>query len=151
MKGNRRELPRSRVAGHRRAVPHRGLEGSPCGWAHPLLKVERLDRGSGRAEWLLGRDRPDEAGELASAGDDDLLLWLAASGHPLPALVQSLLTAPGAFDHRGVLAASAASELVAGSRAAACVPGGLDQQPPDVAVADLGDRSLAATLAGRVL
>jgi hypothetical protein len=43
MSGNRRELPRSKVAGHRRAVPHRALEGSPCGRAHPLLKVERLD------------------------------------------------------------------------------------------------------------
>jgi hypothetical protein len=44
MKGNRRELPRSRGAGHRRAVPHRGCEGSPCGWTHPLLQAERLDR-----------------------------------------------------------------------------------------------------------
>jgi hypothetical protein len=30
---------------------------------------------------LLGRDRPDEAGELAGAGDDDLLLRLASAGH----------------------------------------------------------------------
>ena len=40
MTGVRRELPRSKVAGHRRAVPHRALEGSPCGRTHPLLKVE---------------------------------------------------------------------------------------------------------------
>jgi putative transposase len=40
----RRELPRSRVAGQRpEPVPHRGFEGSACGWTHPLLGVERLD------------------------------------------------------------------------------------------------------------
>jgi len=33
---------------------------------------------------LLGGDRPDEAGEFARAGDDDLLLGLAAAGHSLP-------------------------------------------------------------------
>src|SRR5205809_4829248 len=56
MTGNRRELPRSKVAGHRRAVPHRTLEGSPCGRAHPLLKVARLDRCDGqvlRRGWLV--------------------------------------------------------------------------------------------------
>lgn len=37
--------------------------------------------------------------------DDDLLLWFAAAGHPLPALVEALLTAPGALDDDGVLAA----------------------------------------------
>src|SRR4051812_17132487 len=42
MTGNRRELPMSKVAGHRRAVPHRAFEGSPCGWTHPLLQAERL-------------------------------------------------------------------------------------------------------------
>jgi hypothetical protein len=41
MKGNRRELPPSKVAGHR-VVPHRAWEGSPCGWTHPLLEAERL-------------------------------------------------------------------------------------------------------------
>src|SRR5438094_3073492 len=42
MTGNRRELPPSKLAGHRRAVPHRTLEGSPCGRTHPLLEAERL-------------------------------------------------------------------------------------------------------------
>src|SRR5438067_10617914 len=70
MTGNRRELPLSRVAGHRRAAPHRACEGSPCGRAHPLLEAERLAF-SVRAEWLVCCDRPDEAGELACAGDDD--------------------------------------------------------------------------------
>ena len=44
MTGNRRELPLSKVAGHRRGVPHRAFEGSPCGRAHPLLEAERLDQ-----------------------------------------------------------------------------------------------------------
>ena len=105
---------------------------------------------SDRAEWLLGRDRPDEAGEFAGAGDDDLLLWFAAAGHPLPALVEALLAAPGAFDHGRVVAALATGELVADLRVSPCVPGRLDQQPPDVAVADLGDRPLPALLAGGV-
>jgi hypothetical protein len=66
-------------------------------WAHPLLETER-PCGSGAPKWLFGGDRPDEAGELASAGDDDLLLGFAAAGHPLPALVETLLAAPGALD-----------------------------------------------------
>jgi hypothetical protein len=44
MTGIRRELPLSKVAGHRWAVPHRALEGSPCGRTHPLLQAERLDQ-----------------------------------------------------------------------------------------------------------
>ncbi len=44
MTGNRRELPRSSVAGHRpEPVPHRGFEGSPCGRAHPLLEIKRVE------------------------------------------------------------------------------------------------------------
>ena len=103
MTGNRRELPRSSVAGHRRAVPHRGCEGSPSGWTHPLLEAERFCLASGGAEWLLGRDRPDEAGELAGAGDNDLLARLAAGGHPSPAPVEALLAAPGAGADERVL------------------------------------------------
>jgi hypothetical protein len=45
MTGNRRELSRSKVAGQRGAVPHRAVEGSPCGRTHPLLEVERLVEG----------------------------------------------------------------------------------------------------------
>ena len=100
---------------------------------------------------MFGRDCPDEAGEFAGAGDDDLLVWLAAGGHPLPALVEPLLAAPGAFDYRCVLAAVAARELLADGRPPARVPGGLDQEAADVAVSDLGDRALAAHFARGVL
>src|SRR5947209_14543153 len=109
------------------------------------------DSRSGAPEWLLGRDRPDEAGELASAGNDDLLVGFATAGHPLPALVEALLAAPGALDHDGVLAALAAGELVADLRPPARVPGRLDQQPTHMAVADLGDRALPSLLARGVL
>jgi len=88
---------------------------------------------------LVGGDRPNEARELAGAGDDDLLVWLAARRHPLPALEEPLLAAPGAFDDERVSAALAAGELVADLRPSTRVPGGLDEQTAHVAVADLRD------------
>jgi hypothetical protein len=69
MTGSRRELPPSKVAGHRPGpAPHRAFEGSPCGRAHPLLEDER-PLSSTSSEWLVGRERPHEPGELAGAGD----------------------------------------------------------------------------------
>jgi hypothetical protein len=76
---------------------------------HPRLEAERMLRCSASSEWLVGGDRPDEPGELACTGDDDLLLWFAAAGHPVPAGVEALLAAPGALDHDRVLAALAAA------------------------------------------
>lgn len=125
MTRNRRELPRSSVAGHR-MVPHRTSRFYV--WSGASAARGREGLWSAASEWLLGRDRPDEAG-VARAGDDDLLWWFAAAGHPLPALVEALLTAPGALDDDGVLAALAASEFVADGRPAARVLGRLDQQP----------------------
>jgi hypothetical protein len=93
---------------------------------------------------LVGRDRPDEPGEFACAGDDDLLLRLAAAGDSLPALVEALLAAPRALDQRRLVRASATGELVADLRVSPCVPGRLEQEPPDMIVADLGDRPLPA-------
>jgi transposase len=128
-------------------VPHIGFEGPPCGRAHPLLEPSR----SGASERLLGGHRPHEAGELSRAGDDDLLGRLAAAGHPAPARVQPLLAASGALDRNGILAALATGELIADGRPPARVPGGLDEQPAHVRVADLGDRALSALLPGGVL
>jgi hypothetical protein len=79
------------------------------------------------------------------------LLRFAAAGHPLPALVEALLAAPGALNDDRVLSALAAGELVADLRSAACAPGRLDEETADVAVADLGDRALPALLAARML
>jgi hypothetical protein len=88
-------------------------------------------------ERLVGGDRPDEPGQLAGAGHDDLLVGLAAAGHPPEAAVQALLAAPGTLDHGGVLTALAVGELVADPRAAALMPGRLDQQQAHVGVAGL--------------
>jgi hypothetical protein len=68
MTGNRRELPLSKVAGHRRAVPHRACEGSPCGWTHPLLEVERLVEDQvGRSGWSVAIAQTKPASSRAQA------------------------------------------------------------------------------------
>jgi hypothetical protein len=68
MTGNRRELPRSKVAGHPRWVPHRALEGSPCGRAHPLLEVERLaDDQVLRSGWSVAIAQTKPASSRAQA------------------------------------------------------------------------------------
>ena len=51
----------------------------------------------------------------------------------------------------GVLAALAGGQLLADAGALALVPGGLDEQPADVAVAGLSDRALGALRAGGAL
>ena len=71
-------------------------------------------------------------GELAGAGDDDLLVGLAAAGHPAPAAMQPLLTAPCALENLRVLAALAARELRTDRRTATSVPRRLDEQTPGV-------------------
>ena len=52
-------------------------------WVGPLLFRPR-GPGVGLAgpEGLVGRDRPDEPGELAGARDDGLLTRFPAAGHP---------------------------------------------------------------------
>jgi hypothetical protein len=67
-------------------------------------------------------------------------LWFAAARPSLASVGRGVAGTPGALDDDGVLAALAAGELVADGRPAARVPGGLDQQPADVAVARLGAR-----------
>src|SRR2546426_863054 len=106
---------------------------------------------SGAPERLVGCDRPHEPGELAGAGDNHLLVRLAATGHPPPAGVQALLAAPGALDDDSTLTALAAGELVADLWPAARMPGGFDQKAAHMSVADFGDRSLPAALPGGVL
>ncbi len=69
--------------------------------------------------------------------------WGLPAGHPLPALVEALLAAPGVLEHERVLAAG---EFVADGATSAPMPGRFDEQPSHVAVADLGDRALPALL-----
>jgi hypothetical protein len=144
--GNRRELPLSMTAGHRwRAVPHRDVEGSPCGWAHPLFEAERAGWGClGAVGWLGGRDGPTKP--ASSRAQATTIFWL---GLPRPAIRHQRLcrrcwVAPGALDHERVLVALAACELVGDGGPPAGVPGRLDEQAADVAVADLGDLSRGA-------
>ena len=133
MRGNRRELPLSSVAGHRWwLVPHRWFEGSPCGLAHPLLETEGMVVCSGSVEWLVGHDCPDEAGRFAGAGDNDLLLGLAASVHSLPAFVEPLLATPRSFESERVVPLLATGELVADLGSSSSMPGGFDQYPTGV-------------------
>ena len=65
--------------------------------------------------------------------------------------MQPLLAAPGALDDHSLLAALTAGELVADLGTAARVPSRLNEQATHVAVADLGDRTLLAVLAGGML
>ena len=77
----RRELPRSEDASYRRSrVSHSSLEGSPFD-SRPISS--------------LGQGGPDETGEFAGHGGNDMLFGLAACGEPLIAAVQALLGAPG--------------------------------------------------------
>jgi len=85
--------------------------------------------------------------ELARDGDDDDRARLASGLECVPAGVQSAGAALGLGLHRERLAMASAFERDAPSRRAALVPGGLDQQPAYMAVACLGDRALATSLA----
>src|SRR5437870_12868744 len=128
MTGNRRELPRSSVAGRRRLpVPHRRVEGPPCGRAHFAAPAASFRRSALRSQRLVGGDRPDEAGELAGAGDDDLLARLAARGQPAPAPVEALLAAPGAAADDWILLVLAAGEPFTDLRASGGRPSRFDE------------------------
>ena len=70
MTGNRRELPRSRVAGHRHTpAPHRAFEGSPWVGAHPLLgEGERiLAQALDLSGWLVAIAQTKPASSRAQA------------------------------------------------------------------------------------
>src|SRR4051794_37352382 len=94
------------------------------------------------------RERPDEAGELARDGDRDERAALAALlGEPAPGAPEALLRLPGDRDHVLGLAGLAPCDLAARARAAAIVPGRLDEQPARVARARLRDRAEAPLIA----
>jgi hypothetical protein len=82
MKGNRRELPPSKVAGRQLGLaPHRACEGSPCGWTHPLLEAERLvGIQVARNGWLVAIAQTKPASSRAQA---TTIFWC---GLPRPAI-----------------------------------------------------------------
>ena len=99
-----------------------------------------------------GGDLPAVAGQFAGDRDRDDPAWFMARVFELaPAGVEASLRAPGDVDDLGCLAALAALERLADRGAAAVVPGRLDQQPPGVRGAGLGDRSEPALLTAGVL
>ena len=103
--------------------------------------------------WLLpGRELPAEAGELAGDRHGDDPVALATGVFELsPAGVQSSLRAPSDVDDLGGLIALAALERLPDAGLSLIVVSRLDQQPTGVGGAGLGDRALAAVLAGGVL
>src|SRR5207248_4098033 len=94
---------------------------------------------------------PAVSGEFAGDSDHHDRAGLASRLERVPARMQPPAAALGLGLHRERLAVASAFERDAPSRRAALVPGGLDQQPADVAVSGLGDRALSAPLAARVL
>jgi hypothetical protein len=150
MTGYRRELPRSSVAGHRGGGPHRRVEGSPCGWAHPLLETEgRCSRSACfLSGWLVAIAQTNPASSRAQA---TTIFWW---GLPRAAIRrQRLAGAVGSARHARWRRDPG---RVGGGRVrnrprAAGVPGRLDQQAPEVGVVGLRDRSLLAPLAAGAL
>lgn len=99
-----------------------------------------------------GGDLPAVGGELAGDRDrDDPAGFVAGVFELAPAGVEAPLRFPGDVDDLGCLAALAALERFTDRGAAAVVVGGLDQQPPRVGGAGLGDRSEAPLSAAGVL
>lgn len=99
-----------------------------------------------------GGDLPAVGGELAGDRDrDDPAGFVAGVFELAPAGVEAPLRFPGDVDDLGCLAALAALERFTDRGAAAVVVGGLDQQPPRVGGAGLGDRPEAPLSAAGVL
>ena len=99
-----------------------------------------------------GGDLPAVAGELACDCDGDDPVGFAPGVFELaPAGVESALRFPGDVDDLGCLPALSALERFTDHRAAAVVVGSLDQQPPRVSGAGLGDRPEPALAAGGAL
>ena len=114
-----------------------------------LAPLDRLQR-----QWLqLERgDLPAEGRELAGDCDgDDRVALAPLLLEGLPALVETPLRTPGDFDHARVLAALPHADLVGDARGTPVVPGRLDEQTAGMLGAGLGDRTLAALVAGGVL
>src|SRR3954447_15366709 len=100
---------------------------------------------------LHRRERPAVAGELAGDRDHDDRAGLASGLERVPASVEPAGAAVRLGSYGERLACTSAFQRDAQARRTTVVPGGLDQQPPRVAVAGLGDRALTTPLPARVL
>jgi hypothetical protein len=129
----RRELPRSlktRIR-DRSHLSHRTAEGSPFD-SRPIRS--------------LGQRGPDKTGEFTGDGGDDVLFGFAAGGQPLVSAMESMLRRPGVGNDGGWGAALPLSQGVPAERMATIMPGGFDQDAPQVGIAGFGNA--AAGLSG---
>ena len=125
----RRELPRSKSASSRpEPVSHRTLEDSPFD-NRPIRSV--------------GQGGPDEAGELAGDGGDDVLFRFAARGDRAIAAMQPLLRGPRLRDDGRRRTALSRPQRVADERMMTVMPRGFDEHPPQMRIAGLGDPARA--------
>ncbi len=95
-------------------------------------------------------DAPDKAGELPRDRHADLVVLQTAGGQPAIAMTEPQLRPPGDVADRGGLSFLALLLSQADAGRVAVVPGGLDQHPPCMTVASLGDRPERALLTAGV-
>src|SRR5262245_32206998 len=163
----RRELPRTRVVGQARGLPHRAGRGSsyPCPprptralflKSHLRLLVFRLSGVASPAAALLllldlDSDRPDEPEQLPADGDSDLLLELALSHEAPIARAESVLRLP--VDLLDLFAEPLLTfpEQRRHGRPMLVGPRCLSEDAAQVRVAGLGDRPPADAPARRAL
>ncbi len=140
------ERPLSKSAGHRpTAVPRKVNEGSPSVLPAPGLDHDLGWAGSGqgtagmRPPGGFTDDGPDEAHELPGHGCGDLALRLAHSAEMAVTAAESLLGLPGdgLYPVRSPGGLRLQVPRLAGRETV--VPRRFHQDPPDMAVAGLGD------------
>lgn len=131
-----------------------GLTGRPvvdpcvpadCGCPAPPYASGRVAVRSSR---LCGGGGPDEAGELAGDGDVDHVRWLLVRAQASVDAVQAVLGTPRDLQDVVGQPFVTAGERDTDARLAEVVPGRLDEDPPGVARAGLGDRPVGVGFAG---
>jgi len=99
----------------------------------------------------LPSERPDETGEFARDGDDDLVAQQSAGGEPTVARAQAQLRGPGEIGDRLGKSGLSSCDAHRDARAVAIGPGGLHQRAARRSVAAFGDGALTPAIAGGVL
>src|SRR5947209_7071128 len=128
-----------------------GLPPRPPDVCGPLRPRGSLDSILSGQEHLLTRNRPDETDQLPRHRDHRLARRLVPAQEPAQALVQPLLGLPGDPPYARRDQVVTPLDRLAHPRLAAVMPGRLDHDPPDVAVARAGDPPLATAAAAGVL
>jgi len=105
--------------------------------------------GSAR-HWHLVPDVPDKTSELARNGDADLVYVQLARAEAAVAVCEAQLCPPSDLAHRPGLAFLTQLQVAAEACREAIVPGRLNEHPPRMAVACLGDMALAVGITGGI-